>query len=191
MRRREQSPEKTTLRKCWGRWTGIVELFARRRVGRNRVDPQDYIRLHREVIDKCRVLGAAANDDEAAFYRYAEDLAQPWLNLDVLARAERNILFDLLIRCRGVEAQLTDRSRFRAFLSQAMPPLLVLLFFVNILLWSGRILIFLKIMLYYARDWSDHLWYRVSSASDLQWMLFVGCTLLGISAYLLFRPARS
>jgi hypothetical protein len=191
MRRREQSPEKTTLRKCWGRWTRIVELFARRRVGRNRVEPQAYVTLHREVINGCRVLGAAASEEEAAFYRYAEDLAQPWLSLDVLARAERDILFDLLIRCRGVEAQLTHRSSVGSFLVRAMPILLAMLIFVNILLWSGKILVFLKIMLDYARDWTDRLWFRVSSASDLQWMFFVGCTLLGITAYLLSRPARS
>jgi hypothetical protein len=191
MRRPGQSPEKKTLRKCWCRWTGIVELFARRRVGRKRVDPRAYVGLHRDVINQCRGLGAAANEEEAAFYRYVEDLAQPWLTLDVLARAEREILFDLLIRCRGVEAQLAHRSPYRTFLARAMPVLLAALFFVNILLWSGRILVFLKITLLYARDWSDRLWYRVSSASDLQWMLFVGCTLLGISAYLLSRPARS
>jgi hypothetical protein len=191
MRRREPPLERTVLRKCWRRWTGIVELFARRRAGRHRVDPQDYVALHLEVIDRCRALGASADEEEAAFYRRAEDLARPWLNLDVLTRAEREILFDLIVRCRGVEAQLTHRSPFRSFLTRGMPFLLATLFFVNILLWSNGILVFLKMTLYHARDWSDRLWYRVSSASDLQWMLFLGCALLGISAYLLSRPARS
>ena len=72
---------------------------------RNRVDPQEYATLHRELIANCRALADSANDVDAAFYRYLEDLAQPWLAPSVLDRhcADREILFDLLFRCKHVE----------------------------------------------------------------------------------------
>ena len=84
MRRREHSPEKIALRRRFSRWAAIVELFARGRPARKRVDPQAYVTLHRELIASCRVLAASANEVEAVSYRYLEDLAQPWLDPAVL-----------------------------------------------------------------------------------------------------------
>src|SRR6516165_6932333 len=89
MTRRNQDPARNALRQSWCRWTETVELFARRRVGRKRVDPQAYAALHRDIIRGCRACAASANDVEAAFYRYLEDLAQPWLDPSILSRADR------------------------------------------------------------------------------------------------------
>jgi hypothetical protein len=63
------------------------------------VDTQEYVELHHELINLCQGHATTANDVEAAIYRYLEDLLQPSLDLHILARAERDILFDLLIRC--------------------------------------------------------------------------------------------
>src|SRR3954469_7173177 len=121
MNRGELSPEKKALQKCWARWVKIVELFARRRVSRKRVDPQAYLVLHRELMSNCRSLAASTNDVEATFYRYLEELVQPWLNLDVFAWDERDILFDLLIRCQQPETQLRGRSSTRSALVWTVP----------------------------------------------------------------------
>jgi hypothetical protein len=191
MRRRQQSPEKMALRKCWGRWTEIVELFARRRAARKRVDLQAYVELHRELVNRCRALAGSANEVEAAFYRYLEDLAQPWLDLMVLARAERHILFDLLIRCQHVEEQLGGRNWSRAIRARGTPVALGALFFTTMLLCMGRFSVSLSTIPDRARGWSDDLYIRVIHSSDLERLFLVGLVLIAVSIYAVSRTARS
>jgi hypothetical protein len=191
MRRRGQPPEKMALRKCWGRWTEIVELFALRRAARKRVDLQAYVELHRELVNRCRALAGSANEVEAAFYRYLEDLAQPWLDLMVLARAERHILFDLLIRCQHVEEQLGGRNWSRAIRVRGTPVALGALFFTTMLLCMGRFSVSLSTILDRARGWSDDLYIRVIHSSDLERLFLVGLVLIAVSIYAVSRTARS
>jgi hypothetical protein len=191
MIRREPSLDKEALRKCWRRWAHIVELFARRRPARKRVDPQAYVELHRELTHMCRVLAPSANEAEATLYRYLEGLVQPWLNLAVLDRAERDILFDLLIRCREVETQLGGRTRIRLLAARGVGFVLASCFFVITLLWLSGSLVSLRTILYRARSWSDELWFNVSHASEVQYLFFVGCALIVVCIYLVSRTARS
>jgi hypothetical protein len=191
MRRGEQSPDRKALQKCWGRWAKIVEVFARRRVSRKRVDPRAYAELHHELMRNCRALAASANDVDATFYRYLEQLVQPWLNLDVLARGERDILFDLLIRCRDVEAQIRGRPSIRSFLVWMVPAAVGALFFAIMILWMREIPLPYSEILHRARGWTDELWFDATHASSTQWLCFVGCALIGISVYLVSRTARS
>jgi hypothetical protein len=111
MVRRGRSTELASLKSRWRRWTAIVELFASRRRGRSRVNPQAYRTLHRELTECCRSLAASADEPARVFCRTLEDLAQPWLNPGVLAKADREILDDLLIRCRQAESELGERTR--------------------------------------------------------------------------------
>jgi hypothetical protein len=94
------------LRKHWGLWTAVVELFARRRGARRRVNPREYEGLHQELLAACRVLAEAGDAGKRPFYQRLEELAQPWLTLLVLERTDREILFDLLGRCRGAARAL-------------------------------------------------------------------------------------
>ena len=95
--------ETIALKIRWRRWVKIVELFARERPLRRRVDPRAYGVLHKELISSCRSLAVSANEVDAAVYRYMEDIVQPWLSPVVLARADREILLDLLDCCQQVE----------------------------------------------------------------------------------------
>jgi hypothetical protein len=191
MKRCQQSPKKIALQKCWGRWTQIVELFARRQPAQRRVDPKSYVALRRELIEHCQAMAASANDVDAIFYRYLEDLVQPWLDPVVLSRTDRDILFDLLIRCKDAQSQLRGHSWIRIFPSMTAPTLVVALLFAITPLWLGRLLVLLLTIVNRARSWSDELWFNVTYASSVHWMSSIGCALLVISVYLVYRTSRS
>src|SRR5262249_28422008 len=165
MRRRGGPPEFTALKSCWRRWVEIVELFARRKPARRRVDPETYAALHKELIERCQARRAAANDVEAVFYRYLEDLARPWLTPLVLARADREILLDLLARCRQVEEQLGIRFWRRSIRSWVVPVGLAALAVFVVLLGLGIIDSFGYRVLDRVRGWSDDLWFAVKRSS--------------------------
>ncbi|MGZ3337766.1 MAG: hypothetical protein ACXVBV_20810 [Isosphaeraceae bacterium] len=191
MRRREHPPEKIALRRRFSRWAAIVELFARGRPARKRVDPQAYVTLHRELIASCRVLAASANEVEAVSYRYLEDLAQPWLDLAVLDRAYRDILFDLLFRCKHVQSQLGGRSWIRVLRARGTPVFLGASFLAIMLLRMGRFSVVLSTMLDRARNWSDDLSIRVNHSTDLERLFVVGLVLIMVTIYAVSRTARS
>ena len=194
MRRREHSPEKIALRRCFSRWAAIVELFARKRPARKRVDPRAYVTLHRELIASCRVLAASANEVEAASYRYLEDLAQPWLDLAVLdraSRADRDIHFDLLILCKHVQAQLGGRSWIRVLLARGTSLFPGASFLAIMLLCMGWFSAVLSTMLDRARSWSDNLYIRVNHPTDLERLFVVGLVLVVVSSHAISRIARS
>lgn len=108
-RHTKPTAEVTKLRSCWNRWTAIIELFARRRPGRSRVEPRSYAALHRELLATCRALGATADEATRAHCASMEDLAGPWLTPHVLDRADREILLDLMFRCRAIRRELSGR----------------------------------------------------------------------------------
>jgi hypothetical protein len=191
MSQHEQSPEKIALRRCWGRWTRVVDLFARRKRARKQVDEQEYVKLHHELVQKCRLMADSVNDEDSSFYRYLEELAEPWLHLSVLERAERDILFDLLVRSRQAKDRLRGRSRIGEFPIWIVLVPVIPLFFSIMLLWMRDIPLFYGLSLDRVRGWSDVLWYNVMHASSSQWLFFAGCALVGISIYFVTRTARS
>jgi hypothetical protein len=98
------------LRECWGRWTTIVRLFARRRHSRRRIDPGEYAALRDDLLAACRSLAEAETDGaKRSYYSSLEETVRPWLGLRVLARTDREILSALLHRCREVEKELGGR----------------------------------------------------------------------------------
>jgi hypothetical protein len=158
---------------------------------RKRVDPQAYVKLHRGLIQKCRALAAGANDVEAAFYRYLEDLAGPWLDPAVLTRADREILFDLLLRCQQVEHQLGGRSWLRWLRSRRLFAPAAALTFVIILLWMGKISLLLRTSIEAVRGWAEDFSFSVAHSSDQQRLFVVACILVAVSIYMASRTARS
>src|SRR4051812_4508289 len=111
---RSRASGSEALRDCWRRWTVIVDLFARGRPARRRVDPAVYNTLHRELLTTCRSLADSAGEESRAYYERLEELARPWLSPKTLAHADREILDGLLARCRAVEAELGGQSWFSA-----------------------------------------------------------------------------
>jgi hypothetical protein len=94
------------LRRLWHRWVPVVELFALRRRGRRRVTPRGYQALYEELLAACRAHGETARNGDRAYYDGLEGLVRPWLNLRAFEKADRDILFDLLERCREADRRM-------------------------------------------------------------------------------------
>jgi hypothetical protein len=130
---------RAALRRCWCRWTAIVELFARGRPARRRVNPRAYRVLHQDLLDACQ--SAAAGSPKQAFFEGLDDLARPWLTLRVLQQTEPEILFDLLVRCQEAERVLVGGA-WVWWVRRAVRPLLVglvtvLLVVLGVGVWNG------------------------------------------------------
>src|SRR5262245_12695379 len=147
------------LRELWRRWTGVVELFGRRRRGRRRVDPRGYALLHRDLLEACQALSGSAEGDRAALYENLAALARPWLTPQVLARTDREILIDLMLQCGQAGERLGIRPPGRA--AWRLVAALGLVAAVALALaavppdWSG------DVVLRSARGWSDTAWLTV------------------------------
>ena len=191
MRCRGQPPENLALRRCFHRWAEIVDLFARRKAARKRVDPKAYAALHRELIQRCRAMAASANKVDVVFYRYLEDLAQPWLDPAVLDRADRDILFDLLIRCQHVQEQLGGRSWIRVPRARGTPVFLSALLLAIMILCMGRFSVVLSTILNRGRSWSDDLYIQVIHSTDQERLFVVGLVLITVTIYAVSRTGRS
>jgi hypothetical protein len=191
MKRRRGPPEVVALMTHWRRWTDIVDLFARRRPARRRVGSQEYAVLHKALIQDCRTLAESAGEEEAAYYRQLEDLVQPWLNPSILARADREILMDLLIRCRQVEYQLGGRPWTRTASGWAPMAVLASLFAVGLVLGIAALGGLGSSALELLRGWSTEVWIAVRRSSDIQRLSFIGLVLIIVSIVVVSRTARS
>jgi hypothetical protein len=104
------SPDLAALRRHWRHWTALVALHARRRRGARVVGPQHYQTLHQQLLAACAAASEAAPQNERALYQRLEDLARPWLSARALEQTDREILLDLLARCRQADEELRPRS---------------------------------------------------------------------------------
>jgi hypothetical protein len=102
---RDSATERAALRELWHRWSAVVERFARRR-GRRRLRASEYRPLHQGLLRVCRSLAAQTEGPARGVYEELESIAQPWLTPWVLEQADREILFDLVERCRRAGRQL-------------------------------------------------------------------------------------
>jgi hypothetical protein len=191
MKHRGESPEVAALKTHWRRWVGVVHLFASRRPGRRRVETQEYRILHKELMERCRALMASTNEVDRAFYHYLEDLAQPWLSLAVLAKADREIVIDLLERCRQAERQLGGRPWAWSVPSWVKPALLagIVIFSLLLVLFTIQRLGFPAVQR--IQDILDDLWIAIRWSSDLERLTFVGVVLLVMSFFAISRTAKS
>lgn len=191
MRRRSPGTESEALRASWRRWTAIVELFARRRLARRRVDPRDYRTVHQGLLAACRSLADSAGEESRAYYEGLEVLARPWLSPRILAHADSEILDSLLVRCRQVEAELGFRRRSSAALGGAIKALLLASALAGsiLLLWATGV--DMAPALDQARGWSDVIWFSVRRSSDMQKLALVTALVILASVYGVQRTAQS
>jgi hypothetical protein len=86
----------------------VVELIARRRPGRHLVDPRAYEVVHQELLDACQAAAGAL--PRLQEYEELAELVRPWMTLQVLKDTDREILYDLLLRCQEAERRLFGRA---------------------------------------------------------------------------------
>ncbi len=191
MTHRGESAEIEGLKTRFREWIHIVDLFAHRRAARQKVDPLAYRELHKELIEHCRAIAAPANEVDAVFFHYIRDLVRPWLSPTVLARADSEILLDLLARCRQVERQLGLSSWRRQFAGWALPVLIVsLVAFIGILA-LGVNGDFSHIALVRLHVWTDDVWIAIKRTSDIERVGVIGLILIIVSIVAVSRTSRS
>ncbi len=191
MQHRGESADIQGLKTRWRRWVHIVDLFAHRRAARQRLDPLAYRELHREIMEHCRVVAASANEVDTVFFHYILDLVRPWMSTTVLARADSEILLDLLARCRQVESQLGLTS-WRRRVSDWVVPVLIfsLLVFIAVLA-LGVTGDFWQLARDRLLNWTDDVWIAIKRTSDVERLSVLGIILIIVSIITVSRTARS
>jgi hypothetical protein len=185
-----RATELASLRRCWRRWTRIVELATRQRGARYHVDARAYANLHKELIQACRTLKATPDEAKRAFYDGLENLAQPWLTLNVLERSEQEILFDLLLRCRQAERELGGRrGRYVARLCAVWGLALVAAVAAVVLVYGVANWGWFRNW-QATRAWGDSFWTAVKHSSPLERVAVVGLLMLLIGIPLAWRVPR-
>jgi hypothetical protein len=106
MPRRKEPKERGELRRCLGRWCEVVELYSRGLRG----DPRKYAAVHGKLLQYCQAMVQASGEEQKTFYEDVEQLVRPWLNAEALIQANKEILVEVLKRCRKTERDLGGRS---------------------------------------------------------------------------------
>lgn len=106
MARQDNSKERRELRRFLSRWREVVESSARGL----RVDPRKYQALHGELLQRCQALAGESGQEETPLYKSVAKMLEPWLNIEALTQANRDILLEVLQRCRQAERDLGGRS---------------------------------------------------------------------------------
>jgi hypothetical protein len=172
------------LTRRWRRWTAVVELFARRRRARRRVDPTAYERLHRELLGACRSLAGAADEGRRQCSRRLEELAGPWVSPEALERSDREACIDLLAQCRRAEREFGVRPR-------AWPRALSLARLLTLAAGLAVAALWLAPSAWaWLLDGFRAAWSAARSADDAQRALAVGAVVAAAAAFLVWRAAR-
>jgi hypothetical protein len=98
------------LKVHWRAWTAVVERIVLRRTHR-RIIPEAYEKLYGELIRACYARVESCDEVRRPLYERLLALARPCLTQDVLLQFDRQVLFDLLIRCRQADLELHGMPR--------------------------------------------------------------------------------
>jgi hypothetical protein len=188
MGRSNERADLAALTRRWRQWTAVVELFARRRRARRRVNPAAYERLHRELLASCRSLAATANGSRGPLCRNLEALVGPWLTPEALERADGELRVDLLKRCRQSEREFGGRAWVWP---RAAPPVLLLTLTAVL----GASAVAVRWLVLPSWPWIEdglrQVWFAFRTANDVERALTVGVLLTVIAMLLIWRAARS
>ena len=169
----------TALRRLWGQWTNVVERYARRLPRRGWIDPRSYRLLHQDLLAACRALADQNTNGQAVFFEDLCYLAEPWMTLWVLQQTDREILLDLLHRCRAAHHKMGGR-RF----SRLMRPLFWIVGLTICAVSAGIAVWLIQPQWMPIADWLDDQWrmmmFGAKRLDNWQWLLVIGA--LGIAA---------
>jgi hypothetical protein len=155
------------------------------------VDAETYVRLHQELLRHCRLLAAEAGTGKKDYYHEVESLVQPWLTVEVLARADPELLQDLLRRCdqidqcRGGWIRLMPSAGFVRWL--AVLGAIALGVFLSIWI-EDRVVLSISASV---RNGLMTLWLAAGKLSDLEWACAGGLAVVIFSIGLAARTMRT
>ena len=122
MTRRGEPKTRGELRRRLERWRQAVEVYARGL----RDDPQKYAAVHGQLLQYCREMAQEAGGQQKAFYEDVEQVVRPWINAQALIQADKEILIEMLQRCRMAERVLSGQSLLKVNRRWLKPILMVL-----------------------------------------------------------------
>ncbi len=184
-------PDVSALRRPWRQWAAAVELFARRRRGRRRVDPRAYQAVHGELLAACRALAASCEGEQRARCQRLEEMVRPWMSCRVLELAEAEILLDLLARCRQAEREWGLRTRADAARRWLGPGLALLAALAAAGFLAATANWLLLPAWGWLKDWLHVTWLGVKRSSDLELLGVGGVLVVLVAIYVVSRAARS
>lgn len=97
------------LKRPWKRWTAVVHHCVRSRP-QSDLNDADYRALYMELLGDCQKLGDNGDVATQQYARFMQSIIRPWLTRHTLEQADREILLDLLKRCRRIDQELNGRN---------------------------------------------------------------------------------
>jgi hypothetical protein len=122
MTRRDEPKKRGELRRRLERWRGVVERYARGL----RADPRKYAAAHGQLLQYCRKMAQTSGEEQKIFYEEVEQVVRPWINVQALIQADKELLVEMLQRCRKAEYELGGGPWLKARLHWRRPVLMVL-----------------------------------------------------------------
>jgi len=107
----------------WRQWTAIVELFARRKASRLKVDPEEYRALYQTLLRKAQTLESTAEGQDRDLMRGLQETVEPWLSIEAFRRADLLILLSLVEACHVAGRRLGGERESAGWLGKALLPL--------------------------------------------------------------------
>jgi len=98
----------------WRRWSEIVRWFALQHKRRYNVLPEEYHALQGELLEYARHHAATADPAGFQLLRAVEEMVAPWVSPEAFARADREVLLQLLSRCEEVQRLVEGRGARRS-----------------------------------------------------------------------------
>lgn len=105
-----RSVEISELRTLFSRWIKLLDIFARKRKVRRRMNFQDYEALYSLLLHSCRLQAEQSEGDRRIFFQEMASLIEPWLTLHTFESGKHRILMNLLEQCREIEQILSGRK---------------------------------------------------------------------------------
>lgn len=176
------------LRQGLQQWTAIVRRFMRGRGAKLHIRQEAYRKLHDRLVEACRSQAGDAEraEDYRLFWKLGE-MIRPWVTLESLAGANREVLADLLIRCEQAEQEFAGRKKGRR--------LVVLLLLLAVLVGGGAVLFYVNQTVAPVaetlQDGFAQVWERMRNTMGLPWWLLVGGILVLFFMWVVSRTARS
>ena len=99
-----------SLQERWQQWTNAIQSSVGHRDRLYRMDHQEYRKIHQTLLAACRAQVQQAEGKQKFFFQYLQDMASPWMSPETLASTDKDILQQLLARCRQAERELGCRK---------------------------------------------------------------------------------
>jgi hypothetical protein len=128
----------------WRRWTELISGFAERQARRARFDASEYEALHRALLAACQAMIVHADPEHAAWLTRMQQLVEPWMTAATLEKIDKELLADVLARCRAIDQEMGGLGwswnrlirRQRALVTLVLGCLIVPPLLVGVAYWS-------------------------------------------------------